>query len=140
MSRVPADCISPPAAAVAMALIVFLMPSTFSKHDHSLITRFLRRFTYSAFRRVDYMGTGLMLCASILLVLALEQAGTRYPWKSSAILSPLFISMFCWLSFVQCELRIDTDRTDEEPIFPMRLLKDRVVAGMILFVDCFIIL
>jgi len=75
-----------------------------------------------------------MLIASILLIYSLEEAGTRHPWRSVAILLPLIISVVSWLAFVQYELFLERKTKVQEPIFPMRLLKDRVVAGMLLYV------
>jgi len=125
---------SPPAAAVATALIVFLMPSSFSKSDQTFVTRLRQRFTWSAFQRLDLLGASLMLVASILLIYCLEEAGTRYPWKSAAIISPLIISVVSWLSFVQYEVFLERKNKVQEPILPMRLMKDRILAGMLLYV------
>lgn len=73
-----------------------------------------------------------MLVASILLVYALEEAGTRFSWGSAAIISPLVVGICSWLFFVQYELVIEKRQKEQEPIFPMRLLKNRILAGMLL--------
>lgn len=75
-----------------------------------------------------------MLVASVLLVYSLEEAGTRYSWKSAAILCPLFIAVTCWGFFVYWELILEAKKKIQEPIFPMRLLKNRILAGMLLYV------
>lgn len=118
---------------MATALIIFFLPSSFSTHDHSLWTRLRRRFTLAAFRRLDLLGASLMLAASILLVYSLEEAGTRHPWRSVAIIAPLVVAIVSWIAFVQYEVVLEVKKKDQEPIFPMRLLKDRMLAGMLLY-------
>jgi len=84
-----------------------------------------------------------MLVASILLVYALEEAGTQYGWGSVQIVAPLVIAVVCWGAFVQYEILLEKGKVGKrneggsrgaEPIFPMRLLKGRVLVGMLLFV------
>jgi hypothetical protein len=40
-------------------------------------------------KKVDVLGAFLMLAASVLLVFALEEGGSRYPWNSSAVIGSL---------------------------------------------------
>jgi hypothetical protein len=87
-----------------------------------------------------------MLAASILLVFALEEANTRYAWGSAAIITSLVAAAVCWVAFVGWEVWIEGmgevtgegggrgRRGKMEPIFPMRLLRSRVLVGMLLFV------
>ena len=72
----------------------------------------------------------LLLAASILLVFALEEAGQRYSWKSAVIISTITLAGFCWISFIGWEYFVDESRSSQEPIFPLRLLKDRIFVGM----------
>jgi hypothetical protein len=90
------------------------------------------RFNLSTFRRLDLIGVVLMLTASILLVFSLEEAGTRYAWSSAAFLCTLVIAVASWIAFVVWELFIERKKKMAEPIFPMMLLKNRVLAGMLL--------
>ncbi len=83
-----------------------------------------------------------MLAASILLVFALEEAGTRYAWGSAPIIVTLVVSALCWVGFVGWEMRVERNFKGEdgevkgrgvrEPVFKMGLLKNRVLAGMLL--------
>lgn len=75
-----------------------------------------------------------MLAASILLVFSLEEAGTRYAWSSAAILCTLVVAVICWVAFVGWEMHLQKKRRTwrAEPIFPMSLLRDRVLVGMLL--------
>ena len=94
-----------------------------------------------------------MLAASILLVFALEEANTRYPWGSWVIVTSLVVAVACWIAFVGWEVWIESmgkvgregqtagrgrgRRGKMEPIFPMRLLRSRVLVGMLLSVPPF---
>ena len=86
----------------------------------------------ASFRRLDFLGVFLMLAASVLIVFALEEAGTRYDWGNAAIIGSIVIAAMAWGMFVGWELFIERRNKVQEPIFPMRLLKSRVLAGMLL--------
>jgi hypothetical protein len=131
---------SAPAGAAATALIIFFLPTDFlpsepGAHPLNLLKRFRSRFTLTAFRRLDLIGVVLMLAASILLVFALEEAGTRYAWGSVPIIVTLVVAVGCWVGFVGWEIGLERWKGwKAEPIFPMRLLKDRILVGMLLCV------
>lgn len=88
------------------------------------------KFSKAPLSRIDALGVMFLLTASIPLVFALEEAGQRYPWSSGVIVSTIALSGTCWIAFVGWEYFIDKSRFLQEPIFPMRLLKDRVFVGM----------
>ena len=92
--------------------------------------QFRTKFSKASLSRLDVVGVILLLAASILLVFALEEAGQRYSWKSAVIISTITLAGICWVSFVGWEYVVDTSRSSQEPIFPLRLLKDRVMVGM----------
>ena len=89
-----------------------------------------RKFSKASLSRLDPLGVMLLLAASILLVFALEEAGQRYSWKSAVIISTIALAGICWVSFVGWEYLVDKSRASQEPIFPLRLLKDRILVGM----------
>lgn len=86
------------------------------------------------------MGAFLGLAASILLVFALEQAGSRYAWSDAVIISTLTVSCILWLAFigwekvVEVRLRKQGKQSLQEPMLPLRLFKDRIFCGMMLSV------
>jgi len=90
------------------------------------------RFSKNSWQRVDFLGVFLLLAASILLVFALEEAGSRYPWDSAAIITSLTLACLCWIAFPFWEHHVEASKSSREPVFPVRLLKDRMVFGMIL--------
>ena len=89
-----------------------------------------QKFSKKSFQRVDFLGAFLVLTASVLLVFALEEGGSSYPWDSGAIISTLVLSTIAWVAFIAWEIRIEKSVSIQEAIFPMRLLKGRVQAGM----------
>jgi len=129
-----------PAGAAATAILVFFLPSDFSKANMNVLRRLRSRFTVQSFARVDVLGCLLMLGASILIVFALEEAGGRYAWSSAAIVASLIVAGIGWIAFVGWEMWIErkqkgagSEGTRQEPIFPMRLLRSRVLGGMLLY-------
>ena len=64
-------------------------------------SRIQSRLSMSALASVDFLGSGLLLAASVLLIFALQQAGTRvYSWSSAATISSLTISGISFVVFV----------------------------------------
>ncbi len=92
--------------------------------------RLRTKFSKSALKRVDLLGAFLVLVASVLLIFALEEGGSRYPWDSGAVIASLMLSAIAWIAFVVWEVWLEKSHATQEPIFPMRLLKNRVLAGM----------
>ena len=88
------------------------------------------KFSKASLNRLDTLGVMLLLAASILLVFALEEAGQRYSWKSAVVISTITLAGICWISFIGWEYYVDKSRSPQESIFPLRLLKDRVLVGM----------
>ncbi|RMZ75534.1 hypothetical protein DV738_g5436, partial [Chaetothyriales sp. CBS 135597] len=118
-----------PAGAVAILILAIFLPS--SSTDTKFISRIRARFSQASWKRVDFVGAFLLLTASVLLVFALEEAGSRYPWDSAAILSTLIIAGICWIAFPFWEHHVEAStKSNQEPVFPMRLLKDRILFGM----------
>jgi hypothetical protein len=76
----------------------------------------------------------LMLASSVLLIFALEEGGARYSWNSAAIIASLVVAMACGIAFAGWELWIDSERSVQEPVFPPRILKDRVLVALLLYV------
>ncbi|KAI4146673.1 MAG: hypothetical protein LQ340_005851, partial [Diploschistes diacapsis] len=67
---------------------------------------------------IDYIGASLVFATSAFLVSALEEGGTAYAWSSSAIVVLLVLEIK-W--------------TTKQPIFTLRLMKNRVFMGALLY-------
>ncbi|KAI0476612.1 major facilitator superfamily domain-containing protein [Xylariaceae sp. FL0804] len=53
----------------------------------------------SRLRRIDFIGNGLLIAASTVILLPLSYAGTRYPWHSWHTLVPLLIGIATFFAF-----------------------------------------
>jgi len=74
----------------------------------------------------------LLLVATTFLVAALEEAGQTYAWNSAFVIALLTISGISWVVFIFWERIITLKSKHIEPVFPWRLMKSRIWAGMIL--------
>jgi hypothetical protein len=91
-------------------------------------------FSWQAFKKIDFLGGVALLCSSGLLVFAVQQAGSQtFSWDSAAIVSTLAISALSWIVFVAWEVRLEIQQIkDIEPIFPIRMMLNRVyTAGLL---------
>jgi MFS family permease len=122
---------SAPAGVFAFVLLAVFLPSskppTTTSRNH-----FRLKFAKEALSRIDIGGTILLLSASVLLVFALEEAGSRYSWSSPTITITMTLAIICGISFVVWELLLERSDNKQEPTFPLSLLKDRVLTGMML--------
>lgn len=96
---------------------------------------FRTKISRSSLRRLDIIGAVLLLFSSALIVFAFEEAGSRYSWASPAILSTIVVGGVLFVGFVVWEKLVDGPRSTQEPIFPLRLMKDRLFSALILSVD-----
>jgi EmrB/QacA subfamily drug resistance transporter len=92
------------AISVAFALIALpSMPAHVKRRAHS----------------IDYMGTVLLVVASMALLLGFSWAGSVYAWTSPVVLGLLIFSVAVWVVFVLWEAKA------AEPIVNPRLFKNR---------------
>lgn len=92
-------------------------------------------FSWNAFTRIDFVGGATLLCSLGLLVFAVQQAGSQtLSWGSPAIVSALVISGLCLIAFVAWEVRLELRQSTRrvDPIFPIRLMLNRVYAAGLL--------
>jgi len=75
--------------------------------------------------KLDFTGAGLMVAATIALLLALAWGGVRHPWTSPVILALVGGSVVLWALFA---LRL---KQAPEPFIPLSMLKDKVVFGIV---------
>lgn len=89
----------------------------------------------TAVSRIDFFGNALLAAASILLVFALQEAGSFvWSWSNPIIVWSLVTAGFCWILlgiWEYCLLHRWNQRI--QPIFPMRLAKDRVYILCVLY-------
>lgn len=120
---------------MATALIAFILPTHFPHQGNPERQLRLRdKFSRASLARLDVVGAFLLLAASILLVFGFEEAGSRFPWSSPAVISALALGGALFVAFVGWEKVIGAVRFVQEPIFPLRLMKSRQFVGMTMFV------
>lgn len=109
-----------PIGAVAVAVLLYFLrlPTPKSKLSEKL-------------KRVDYIGTVIVLAFSTLFLLALNFGGQTFPWKSAAVIVPLVLSVL-----LVGLLMVVEKRFAKEPLMPPRLFRNRSVVS-VLFVNWF---
>ncbi|EPE36690.1 MFS general substrate transporter [Glarea lozoyensis ATCC 20868] len=120
-----------PAGVLAFVLLAVFLPSSKPANTTSR-NHFRLKFAKEALSRIDIGGTILLLSASVLLVFALEEAGYRYAWGSLTITITLVLAIVSGITFVTWEFLLERSDSKREPMFPLSILKNRVVAGMML--------
>ncbi|KAK8080260.1 major facilitator superfamily domain-containing protein [Apiospora hydei] len=122
-----------PAGALATAMIAFLMPTHFPNQGHPEAYVHLRaKFSRASLARLDLLGAALLLAATVLVVFGFEEAGSRYPWASAPILAALVVGALLLVAFLFWERVVGRPHRVQEPIFPLRLMKRRIFAGLML--------
>ncbi len=128
--------ISACAGSVAAILLLFTVPRNFPYHGlpqsvHKPLT--LRQsFSRQQIRRVDFLGTALLLSASVLLVTVLQETGTEYKWHSAFAIIVLIVSGLSWLAFLGWSWKVTRDQDVREPVLPWRLIQSRVCIGLLM--------
>lgn len=114
-------------------MIAFLMPTHFPNQGNPAAHVNLRaKFSRASLARLDFLGAAVLLAATVLIVFGFEEAGSRYPWASAPILSALIISSLLLAAFLFWERIVARPHHVQEPIFPLRLMKGRIFASLML--------
>ncbi|MDB5046219.1 MAG: drug resistance transporter, EmrB/QacA subfamily, partial [Deinococcus sp.] len=91
-----------PLGAVALFMIIAKMPS----------------LTQRRAGKIDYFGAGLIVAATIPLLLALTWGGTTYPWDSARVITLFAVSAISLVLFILVE------RGNKDAILPLGLFKN----------------
>ncbi|KAI9355140.1 major facilitator superfamily domain-containing protein [Zopfochytrium polystomum] len=78
----------------------------------------------AAFAEIDWLGTGLLVTATIALLIPLQGGGTQYAWRSATVISLLAVAAVLVAAFVVVELRVA-----KNPLIPPALLGNRKVVA-----------
>ncbi|TVY27456.1 Efflux pump [Lachnellula hyalina] len=119
-----------PGGSISLILIALFLPSSQPTSATTLLAHIRAKFTRTTFARIDVLGTIFLLAFSVLLVFALEEAGSRYAWGSPVIIITFVISILAGTAFVGWEWWVERVAGKQEPTFPLSLLRDRVLACM----------
>ncbi|PKX89046.1 MFS general substrate transporter [Aspergillus novofumigatus IBT 16806] len=121
-----------PGGLVALVLIVWCLPTSDTSSKLALRKRLRAKLSKAEFVRVDICGMFLLLASSVLLVFALEEGGSRYPWDSVAIIVPLVLAIVAAVVLASWEVFLERKVSVQEPVFPPSILKNRLLAAMLL--------
>jgi hypothetical protein len=79
---------------------------------------------------LDVLGTLYLIGASALLVYALQEGGISHPWTDAAMMWPLVVSTYLWITFFMRQKRIDV-KTDQAfgSAVPWTLVTNRFFAS-----------
>lgn len=112
--------LSGPICAVAVVLIYFSMPTLRDGKSNT-----------ERIRGLDGIGGILSVCWPIPLIFALQEAGVSHPWSSRVIIGTLVAGIVLFFLFGLYETWV-TYRTDTDPIFPTRFLRNPSMALILL--------
>ncbi|KAF4469185.1 MFS-type transporter [Fusarium albosuccineum] len=121
-----------PGGVVAFVLVAFYLPTSEASSQLSMKQVLRSKVQKSNWVRLDVLGMVLLLAASVLLVFALEEGGTRYPWRSPVVISSLALAVVFGIAFGFWEVFIEKSANKQEPVFPPSICKDRLSASMLL--------
>lgn len=86
---------------------------------------------FDQIKEMDPIGTFLVLPAAICLLLALQWAGTTYPWKSGRTIALLILGVFLLACFAVVQYR-----NGEHGTVPLRVAGNRNTWGSAIFGTC----
>ncbi|GFF41879.1 hypothetical protein IFM58399_06416 [Aspergillus lentulus] len=121
-----------PGGLVALILIVWCLPTSETSSRLTFRERLRTKLSKSDCARVDICGMFLLLASSVLLVFALEEGGSRYPWDSAAIIVPFVLAIIAAVVLAIWEVSLERKGSVQEPVFPPSILKNRLLAAMLL--------
>ncbi|QKD57727.2 major facilitator superfamily domain-containing protein [Fusarium oxysporum Fo47] len=96
-----------PGGVIAFIMICFFLPALEESSNLSLLKVLRSKVRRSNWVRIDVLGIVLLLAASVLLVFALEEGGTRYLWSSSVVISTLVIAIVLFVAFGFWEVHVE---------------------------------
>jgi hypothetical protein len=76
-------------------------------------------------KRIDYIGTLIVLVFATLFLLAMNFGGQTYPWKSAAVIVPLVLTGLLIMLLIFVETKV------AEPLMPPRLFKNRSISAVL---------
>lgn len=83
--------------------------------------------------KVDYLGFSLLLAASVLLIVAIEESGIAFSWDSAIVVAFVTLAIALFGAFLAWEWYLSWSRSAREPVFPWAFTKNRVFMGTCLY-------
>ena len=120
-----------PPGVIVIVLLFLAMPAGFPYRTEKS-EKMAKSFNVASIKKIDFVGTFLVLAGSILFVSAIEEGGTEYSWSSATVLSLLCVSLVLWIAFFIWQKMAGTRFSEHEPILPWHLLANRFTVGFLL--------
>ncbi|KAF2821599.1 MFS multidrug transporter-like protein [Ophiobolus disseminans] len=124
-----------PTALPALLIVFWCVPRGFPYHGRpkrfKQLSHLMSRATV---KRVDFLGSALLLLATLSLVPAVEEAGLSHGWRSAFTMTLLVTSEILWILFFLWERQVTRNKDMAgvtEPVFPWRFVQNRVFVGML---------
>jgi MFS family permease len=124
-----------PIAFPAVVIVIWCVPRGFPYHHKP--TSMKQLISKATMKRVDFLGSALLLLATLSLVAAVEEAGTSHGWRSALVITLMILAGLLWVLFLLWERYVTRGETvlgAIEPVFPWRFTKNRVWMGMLMYV------
>jgi len=121
-----------PGGAIAFVMVCFFLPASEESSSLSLLKVLRSKVRRSNWVRIDVLGIILLLAASVLLVFALEEGGTRYSWGNAIVIATLVLAVVLFFAFGFWEVYVEKSPSKQEPVFPPSICKDRISSAMLL--------
>ncbi|KAL4810926.1 major facilitator superfamily domain-containing protein [Aspergillus unguis] len=117
-----------PAGAVGVLLVWIAMPGAFPNVSNpSKLWNLPKGLVFRG--RIDYPGFGMLLAASVFLIVAIEEAAVLYTWNDSVVIVLLALAALLLGAFIAWEWFLNHSNSSRDPVFPWGFFKDRVFAG-----------
>ena len=123
-----------PGGVVSFLLIAQFLPRSERSLNLDAKQLITSKFQWSSLSRIDGFGMFLMLASSILLIFALEEGGTHYPWNGSVVVSTLVVAVVLGILFAAWENFTERSSRRQEAVFPPSVLTNRLLAAMLMYV------
>ncbi|KOC18275.1 hypothetical protein AFLA70_59g003481 [Aspergillus flavus AF70] len=123
-----------PVGFVGLVLVLVAMPAGFpdpsAVASPATFTLIKRNVTLRG--RIDYPGFFMLLAASVLLIVAIEEAGISFAWSSGLVIAFLVVAVGLFIAFLAWQWYLDYTKSAREPVFPWAFIKKRVLMGIYL--------
>jgi MFS family permease len=127
-----------PVGFIGLLLVLFAMPAEFPAHSEngSKFTLSISSTKRDVPSRgsIDYPGFVILLAASIMLIVAIEEAGISFSWSSALVIVFLAVSGVFLILFLSWEWYLYHTNSTREPIFPWAFIQNRILLGLYLLV------
>lgn len=125
---------SVPAAVPALIFAIIALPKHFSHHEQpSREKRTIRiMLTKKTMEKLDLVGAGLLLLASLGTTAGFEEADSRFPWNSAYVICLLTVSTVLWVALLLWERHVTLYSKTKEPVLPWRFMQNRAMISLLL--------